>query len=130
VQHTLLTASSAIEHIKILKTQEIHVRRDTDRMKMDMEMARRTADENRMLQTELANSWQELRRLDPSRAHIYGSFTQNLSQEQSRIAPNNHVGLPPPVQAQSNGGQWGQTSSGAMQGVEYPGPSAQHYEHR
>jgi hypothetical protein len=126
----LLNPLAAIEHIKVLKSQEIHVRRDTDRLKAEMEGARRTADENRMLQAELGHSWAELRRLDPSRAHIYGSFTQTLSQEASRPAPGGHVSLLPPVQAQPAGGQWGQTSSGAMQGVEYPGPSAQHFEHR
>lgn len=99
-------------------------------MKMEVEVTRRTQEENRMLQQELSHTWGELRRVDPTRAHIYGSFTQVLSQEQSRPAPGSHVGMLPPVQPQSSGGQWGQTPSGAMQGVEYPGPSGQHYDHR
>ena len=82
-------------------------------MKMELDIARRTQDENRMLQTELSHTWTELRRVDPSRAHIYGSFTQALSSDQSR------AGMLPPVQPQPTNGQWGQTSSGAMQGVEY-----------
>jgi hypothetical protein len=99
-------------------------------MKIELDVTRRTQEDNRMLQQELTHAWAELRRVDPSRSHIYGSFTQVLSQEQSRPAPSGHVNMLPPVQAQAASGQWGQSSSGAMQGVEYPGPPGQHFDRR
>lgn len=116
----------AIEHIKMLKTADNHVRRDAERMRTDLDQARRTQEDCRALQQELSHAWTELQRIDPARPHVYGVFTQQLS-EQARPPPSAHVSMLPPVQpAPQTNGQWSQTSSGAMQGVEYPG----HYEHR
>jgi hypothetical protein len=109
------------------------VRRDTERMKMELEMGRRNQDEIRALQNEISHMWNDIQRLDPNRAHVYGAFSSTLAHEQARVTAGPPPMLPP-VQHPGPPGPWGQTSSGAMQGVEYPGPgpgpSGQHYDRR
>jgi hypothetical protein len=122
-----LTNSTAIEHIRHLKSNDSVVRRDTERMKMELEMGRRSQEEIHALQTELSRIWEDMQRLDPNRSHIYGHFTNTLTQQTARPAPTGPPSMLPPVQPPA--GQWGSTPSGAMQGVEYP-PSGQHYDRR
>jgi hypothetical protein len=124
-----LTSLIAIEHIRHLKSSDTVVRRDAERMKMELEMTRRNQEEIRALQTELSHLWNDVQRLDPNRPHVYGNFTHSLAHEQASSAtsaPN----ILPPVQQPQPAGQWGQTSSCSMQGVEYPGPSGQPFDHR
>lgn len=125
----LLTSNVAIEHIRHLKSSDGVVRRDAERMKMELEMGRRNQEEIRALQTEISHMWNDIQRLDPNRAHVYGAFTSNLAHDQARATAAPPPMLPP-VQHAPPPGPWGQPSAGAMQGVEYPGPTAQPYEHR
>jgi hypothetical protein len=115
----------AIEHINNLKrdvqrVSQLH--RENDQLRIQLESARRVADENRLLHEEVNVMWQNLRRLDPNSPHIYGSCTSQLAQDQSQGSKHSNSTLPP---IQQN--HWNQGSH-VMQGVEYAG--SQPYEHR
>ncbi|KAE9962899.1 hypothetical protein BLS_009911 [Venturia inaequalis] len=119
--------TKAIEHIKGLKYSGDAIRRETDRMRNDIEMSRRLDDENRMLRSEVQAMFQQLSRLDPSSAHVYGNLTNQLQHEQPP-APVAPASMLPPLQNNGHTGQWAQAAPAAMQGVEYaPG---QGYDHR
>ncbi|KIW07706.1 hypothetical protein, variant [Verruconis gallopava] len=122
--------TKAIEHIRHLKSSDTVVRRDAERLKMELDMSRRNQDEIRALQAEITHLWSDVQRLDPGRNHVYGNFTHSLAQEHARTASGGPPStMLPPVQS-APAAQWGQASSGAMSGVEYSGQPAQHYDRR
>ncbi|QDS68076.1 hypothetical protein FKW77_009923 [Venturia effusa] len=119
--------TKAIEHIKNLKYSGDAIRRDTERMRNEIDMGRRFEEENRMLRGEVQAMFQHLSRLDPNSAHVYGNFTNQLQHEQppASVAP---ASMLPPLHNSGHSGQWAQAPAAAMQGVEYaPGQS---YDHR
>lgn len=100
------------------------VRRDTERMRSEIDMGRRFEEENRMLRSEVQSMFQHLQRIDPNTPHVYGSFTNQLQHDQPP-APVAPASMLPPLQSS---GQWAPPPAAAMQGVEYaPG---QGYDHR
>lgn len=82
-----------------------------------------------MLKNELRVMQTNLRRLDPNTSHVYGPYSQQLTQQGAPppsaavslppIGHGSHQG-PPPPSGYGNGVQ-GQQPPGAMQGVEYGG---------
>lgn len=99
------------------------------RLARDAEYAREAHKENEMLKNELRIMQTNLQRLDPNTSHVYGHYSQQLTQQGAPgptaavslppIGHGAHQGPPPPA-AYGNGVQ-GQPQPGAMQGVEYGG---------
>jgi hypothetical protein len=124
LQTVVNSVLSAIEHIKNLKYSGDAIRRDTERLRTEVDIARRCDEENRILRSELRATWQHLQRVDPNNAHVFGNFTNQLAHEQPQSAAVPATILPPLQQP----GQWPPQPPVAMQGVEYP--PGQGYDHR
>lgn len=96
------------------------------RLARDADYAREAHKENEMLKNELRIMQTNLQRLDPNTSHVYGPYSQQLTQQGAPpgaavslppIGHGAHQGPPPPA-GYGNGVQ-GQPPAGAMQGVEY-----------
>lgn len=83
-----------------------------------------------MLKNELRIMQTNLQRLDPNTSHVYGPYSQQLSQQGAAGPPTANVALPPishsshqgpPAPSNYGNGVQGQPQPGAMQGVEYGG---------
>jgi hypothetical protein len=107
------------------------MRRDTERMRTEVDMGRRCDEENRVLRTEVQAMWQHLQRVDPNNSHVFGNLTNQLAHEHQSQPPAGPSSMLPPLQQQQPQPQpqWQQAAPpNAMQGVEFP--SAPGYEHR
>jgi len=99
-------------------------RRDVERMRTEVDIARRCDEENRMLRCEVQAMWQHLQRVEPNSAHVFGNLTNQLAHEQTQPGAPPSSMLPPLQQST----QWAPPAANVMQGVEFP--SAQGYDHR
>lgn len=95
------------------------------RLSREADYAREAHKENEMLKHELRTMHINLMRLDPNQNHVYGQYSQQLSQNGPQggnvsLPPIGHGGpaAQPPPQGYGNGHQGG-PPTGAMQGVEY-----------
>ena len=122
---TLSDLLSAIEHIKSLKYNGEAIRREAERMRGDADTIRHQQEEVHMLRGEVTAMWQHLQRMDPNNHHVFGNVSNQLAHEQTKAA-NPPASMLPPLQQATN--PWVQSSSGAMQGVEYP--TGQLYDRR
>ena len=127
--HALLVANNleAIEHIQYLTNTALDNQDKVMRLSRDAEYAREAHKENEMLKNELRTMHINLQRLDPNQNHVYGPYSQQLTQGGQQggnvsLPPIGHGGPqgPPPPPGYGNGVQ-GQPPTGAMQGVEYGG---------
>jgi hypothetical protein len=115
---------TAIEHIRNLAQENLAARDDIRRLARDADYAREAHKENEMLKNELRIMQTNLQRLDPNTSHVYGPYSQQLTQQGAPppsaavslppISHGAHQGPPPP-----SGYGNGQPPPGAMQGVEY-----------
>lgn len=119
--------SKAIEHIQYLTNTALDNQDKVMRLSRDAEYAREAHKENEMLKNELRTMHINLQRLDPNQNHVYGPYSQQLTQGGQQggnvsLPPIGHGGPqgPPPPPGYGNGVQ-GQPPTGAMQGVEYGG---------
>jgi hypothetical protein len=116
----------AIEYIRNLQNETAAASENMRRLARDADYAREAHKENEMLKNELRIMQTNLQRLDPNTSHVYGPYSQQLSQQGA--PPSGAVSLPPlghgahqgppPPSGYGNGVQ-GQPPAGAMQGVEY-----------
>lgn len=141
--YTLTLHLLAIEHIQATQHNERHLANELSRLQHDSEYARDAQKENDILKTELQVMHQAMTRMDPNAPHVYGHFTNHLSQTQQQQQPSAPqtngsagpggagagVSLPPLNPTNSHGSAHGGPSgpgsafgappAGAMQGVEY-----------
>lgn len=118
--------SKAIEYIRNLQNENAAASDNMRRLARDADYAREAHKENEMLKNELRIMQTNLQRLDPNTSHVYGPYSQQLTQQGAPpsaavslppIGHGAHQGPPPPA-GYGNGVQ-GQPPAGAMQGVEY-----------
>ena len=118
---------TAIEYIRNLQNENAAAVENMRRLARDADYVREAHKENEMLKNELRIMHTNLQRLDPNTSHVYGPYSQQLTQ-QGAPPPTSAVSLPPighgahqgppPPPGYGNGGQ-GPPPAGAMQGVEY-----------
>lgn len=72
-------------------------------------------DENNVMSNEITAMYQQLLRVDPNGHHVFGPKTQMLEEQ----AKGSAAPRLPPMHSSSTANGWAQSSSGAMQGVEY-----------
>jgi len=119
--------SKAIEYIRNLQNENAAAVENMRHLARDADYVREAHKENEMLKNELRIMHTNLQRLDPNTSHVYGPYSQQLTQS-GAPPPGSAVSLPPighgahqgppPPPGYGNGGQ-GQPPAGAMQGVEY-----------
>ena len=128
LSHSALDAETdqciAIEHIRNMSQENIAAQDNMRRLAREADYARETHKENEMLKNELRIMQTNLQRLDPNTSHVYGPYSQQLTQQGGPppsaavslppISHGAHQGPPPP-----SGYGNGQQPPGAMQGVEY-----------
>lgn len=121
---------AAIDYIRNLQNEAAAASDAARRMSRDAEYAREAHKENEMLKNELRIMQTNLQRLDPNTSHVYGPYSQQLSQQGAAGPPTANVALPPishsshqgpPSSSNYGNGVQGQPQPGAMQGVEYGG---------
>jgi hypothetical protein len=125
---SIANSLAAIEHIQFLTNTAIDNQDKLMRLSRDAEYAREAHKENEMLKNELRTMHINLQRLDPNQNHVYGPYSQQLTQNGQQqggsvsLPPIGHGGPPgqQPPPGYGNGVQ-GQPPTGAMQGVEYGG---------
>jgi len=127
---------TAIEYIKGLSRAHEQARNENQRLRPEAENYHIAQAENEALRRELATVYDALRRVDPSRPHVYGQMTTQLAQQQPVPAATNNL-LPPlqqqqqPAHAQPQPSQWAPPAPAPMQGVEYGGVRAyEQHAHR
>lgn len=136
IAHALTDLALAIDYIRACQMQERQLHNDVQRLQRESDVAREAHRENDMLKTEIQVMHQHLRRLDPAAPHVYGHFTQQLSQQAGQTQPpqpqpqqngtSAGISLPPLGAGPPNGASAPQPASyggvpppAAMQGVEY-----------
>jgi hypothetical protein len=116
--------SLAIDYIRSTQHAERSMSADLQRLQRECDYGREREKENDMLRTELSVMHQAMRRLDPSAPHIFGHFTQQLSQSSGpQVNGASGISLPPLVSGQGPPASYngGPPPVAAMQGVEYGG---------
>ncbi|RMZ66854.1 HLH transcription factor (Hpa3) [Pyrenophora seminiperda CCB06] len=142
--------TKSIEHIKMINTSNHNLRKDLNRLQLELDAARRMPQaqqaahhETESLRQETTALWSALHHLDPNNPHIYGTFTASLAQQghaqghSAPRAPSNNV-LPPLQNQQQAHAQsqpppptsWGSQHTTPMQGVEYAGMRSYDHSHR
>lgn len=119
----------AIDYIRGLQGELAAASERVRHLARDAEYAREAHKENEMLKNELRIMQTNLQRLDPNTSHVYGPYSQQLSQQGASgstaavslppIGHSAHQGPPPP--AGYGNGVPAQPQPGPMQGVEYGG---------
>lgn len=133
--------TKSIEYIRNLARSHEATRAECVRLRSDADLSRRARQENEALRAELATTYQQLRRIDPNNAHVYGNITGLLAQQYAQtpaganpiLPPLGHQQQqqqPPPPPPQTQPPQWGAPSPGAMQGVEFGGVRSYEHQHR
>lgn len=122
--------TKAIDYIRALQVAANHDQERLQRVQRDADYAHEAHKENEMLKNELRIMQTNLQRLDPNTSHVYGPYSQQLSQQGAAPAPSGSVSLPPishgapqgppPPPSYGNGVQ-SQPHPAQMQGVEYGG---------
>lgn len=123
----------AIEYIKNLGRAHETARAEITRLRPDAEYCRRAQEENELLRSEIAAVWQQLQRVDPGKAHVYGSMTGMLANQYANTPGSTNNNILPPLQQQQQPQpvpaptpQWAAPAPSAMQGVEFAGRSYEH----
>lgn len=128
--HVANASPPAIDHIRNTQHTERHLGNEVARLQREVEYSREAQKENELLKTEVQVMYQTLKRLDANAPHVYGHFTNQLSQPNG--GPSSGISLPPLNPPGSSAGrqheyaphpqhpsQPSQTGGAAMQGVEY-----------
>lgn len=117
-------SSLAIDYIRATQQSERQLAAEVQRLQRETEYARESHKENEMLKTEVQVMHQHLRRLDPNVTHVYGHFSNQISQAQGSQTNGGGISLPPLGNQGSNPMPFGNgppAPAAAMQGVEYGG---------
>lgn len=114
----------AIEHITNMQGAMNHNKRDVEQMREEIQNARGAMEEVRAYEAELTAMYQQLCRIDPKGAHVYGPKTHALVQQERQTPSHLPSSVPtngPQTQPTQGPTANSWTASGAMQGVEYSG---------
>ncbi|KAI7240595.1 hypothetical protein KC330_g1164 [Hortaea werneckii] len=116
--------TKAIDYIRSAQHNERQLAAEVQRLQREADYARESHKENEMLKTEVQVMHQHLRRLEPNVTHVYGHFTNQLSQAQGSQSSGGGISLPPLANQGATGSGYGSgppAPGAAMQGVEYGG---------